>query len=74
LGIFPSILAYLCWNNGVAVVGPSTSATFVYLLPIFAALLAFMFLGEKIYHYHLLGGSLIFIGLYPANRKGVEKD
>jgi len=66
LGIFPSILAYLCWNNGVAKVGPSTSATFLYLLPIFAAFLAFIFLGEKIYYYHMLGGSLIFIGLYLA--------
>jgi drug/metabolite transporter (DMT)-like permease len=69
LGIFPSILAYLCWNNGVANVGPSTSATFLYLLPIFAAILAFIFLDEKIRDYHLLGGSLIFGGLYLANMK-----
>ncbi len=69
LGIFPSILAYLCWNNGVAKVGPSTSATFLYLLPIFAAFLAFIFLDEKIYYYHMFGGSLIFVGLYLANMK-----
>lgn len=69
LGTFPSILAYLCWNNGVAKVGPSTSATFLYLLPIFAAFLAFIFLNEKVHDYHLLGGSLIFIGLYLANMK-----
>ncbi len=72
LGIFPSILAYLCWNNGVAKVGPSTSATFLYLLPIFAALLAFIFLDEKIHYYHMLGGSLIFIGLYLANTKIIK--
>ena len=72
LGTFPSILAYLCWNNGVAKVGPSTSATFIYLLPIFAAFLAFIFLNEKVHHYHLLGGSLIFIGLYLANMKRVK--
>ena len=72
LGIFPSILAYLCWNNGVAKVGPSTSAMFLYLLPIFAAFLAFTFLDEKIHLYHLSGGSLIFIGLYLANRKRAD--
>jgi drug/metabolite transporter (DMT)-like permease len=69
LGAFPSILAYLCWINGVAKVGPSTSAMFSYLLPIFAAFLAFIFLDENIYLYHILGGSLIFIGLYLANMK-----
>ena len=72
LGIFPSILAYLCWNNGVAKVGPSTSATFLYLLPIFAAFLAFIFLDENIYYYHMFGGSLIFVGLYLANMKRVQ--
>ncbi len=70
LGLFPSILAYLCWNIGVARVGPSTAAIFLYLLPIFAAVLSFVFLGERITSYHVLGGALIFIGLYlakPAN-------
>jgi drug/metabolite transporter (DMT)-like permease len=74
LGIFPSILAYLCWNNGVAKVGPSTSSTFLYLLPIFAAFLAFTFLGEKIYYYHIFGGSLIFSGLYLANMKRIKAE
>jgi drug/metabolite transporter (DMT)-like permease len=69
LGIFPSILAFLCWIYGVAKVGPSTSSMFLYLLPIFAAFLAFTFLGEEVHLYHLFGGSLIFIGLYLANMK-----
>jgi drug/metabolite transporter (DMT)-like permease len=72
LGLFPSILAYLCWNIGVGRVGPSTAAMFLYLLPIFAAFLSFGFLGERINAYHVLGGTLIFIGLYLAKPKNSE--
>ncbi|MDI9570165.1 MAG: DMT family transporter [Pseudomonadota bacterium] len=72
LGLFPSILAYLLWNVGVAEVGPSTAAMFSYLLPIFAAFLSFGFLGEEIYLYHVLGGTLIFVGLYLARPKRPE--
>ncbi|HQK79871.1 MAG TPA: DMT family transporter [Syntrophales bacterium] len=73
LGLFPSILAYLCWNIGVGRVGPSTAAMFLYLLPIFAAFLSFVFLGERISAYHVLGGALIFIGLYLAKPKNPDR-
>jgi drug/metabolite transporter (DMT)-like permease len=65
-GIFPSILAYFFWNNGVAKVGPSTSAMFLYLLPVFSAYLSVTFLGEEIRFFHLIGGILIFVGLSLA--------
>jgi len=66
VGIFPSILSYFWWNNGIAKVGPGISAMFYYLLPLFAAVLAFIFLGEHIKLFHIFGGTLIFIGLYLA--------
>jgi drug/metabolite transporter (DMT)-like permease len=69
-GIFPSILAYLFWNNAVAKVGPSTSAMFLYLLPVFSAYLSATFLGEVIGSFHILGGILIFIGLFLAVQRG----
>jgi len=68
-GIFPSILAYFFWNNGVAKVGPSTSAMFLYLLPVFSAYLSVTFLGEEIRLFHIFGGMLIFIGLSLAVQK-----
>jgi len=64
--IFPSILAYFFWNNGVAKVGPSTSAMFLYMLPVFSAYLSVTFLGEEIRLFHIFGGMLIFIGLSLA--------
>lgn len=68
VAIFPGILAYACWNNAVLVVGPAVSAMFMYLTPVFAALLAWLFLGERLEGYHLSGGLLILAGLYLTTR------
>lgn len=68
VGIFPSLLAYLFWNHGVQTIGPTRSAVFIYLLPVFAAGLAVTFLDETLHAYHAVGGALILIGLYLASR------
>ena len=62
--IFPSILAYLFWINGIKIVGPNVSALSCCLMPLFAAILAVPILGETLYWFHYLGGTLILIGLY----------
>jgi len=69
LAVFPSIIAYLFWNNGVINVGPGKAAMFIYLLPLFGAVLALVLLGETIFTYHFFGGLFIFIGLYLAIKK-----
>lgn len=66
--IFPSLLAYLFWNHGVTVVGPSQSGMFIYLVPIFTALVAGALLGEQVQKHHLIGGVLILVGLYLSTR------
>lgn len=68
LALFPSVLAFLFWNHGVAVAGPRTASLFIYLLPVFAAVLASLFLGEQLHVYHAAGGLLIVAGLYQASR------
>ncbi len=69
LALFPSLLAYLFWNQGVLKVGPGRAAFFLYLLPVFGSLLAYLFLGEEFQLYHLAGSVLIFIGLYLAIKR-----
>ncbi len=69
LAIFPSILSYIFWNHGVKVVGPARSAAFMYLLPLFTAIMAFVFLDESILPFHIVGGVIIFAGLYLTSRK-----
>ncbi|WP_116301244.1 DMT family transporter [Alkalilimnicola ehrlichii] len=68
LAIFPGILAYLFWNHGIAVLGPSRSAMFIYLMPVFAAVLATLFIGERLYAYHAAGGAFILAGLFLATQ------
>ncbi|MFL1456672.1 DMT family transporter [Marinobacter sp. GN3S48] len=66
---FPGILAYAFWNHGVHRVGPARAAMFMYLTPVFASILAGVFLGERLGLFHIIGGLLILAGLFLATRK-----
>ena len=68
VAIFPSILAYLCWNGGIARVGANRGGFFVYFLPVFATVLSVLFLDEVPQIFHLVGFILILIGLMSFNR------
>jgi len=69
VAIFPSIVAYFCWNRGVAVIGANRTGLFINLIPVFAAILAVIFLGESLRAFHLVGMSLILIGFVLFNRQ-----
>mgnify|MGYP003563181306 CR=1 FL=1 len=68
VAIFPSIVAYFCWNRGVAVIGANRTGLFINLIPVFAATLAVIFLGESLKSYHLAGMILIVVGFVMFNR------
>ncbi|WP_440998020.1 DMT family transporter [Arhodomonas sp. SL1] len=72
VAVFPGLLAFTFWNYGVSRVGPSRSAMFIYLLPVFAAGLAWAILGEGLSGFHAVGGVLILIGLYLATQARVR--
>ena len=68
--VFPSVLAYFFWNAGVARVGGERAGAFLHLMPVFGAVLAWLFLGEALLWYHYAGALLIFSGLFIASRTG----
>jgi len=68
VAIFPSIVAYFCWNRGVAVIGVNRTGLFINLIPVFAAILAIIFLGESLKAFHLAGMGLILAGFEMFNR------
>jgi drug/metabolite transporter (DMT)-like permease len=72
-GTIPSIVAYLFWNRGVAQVGPNKAGLFVHLMPLFGALLAVIFLGERLHAYHYAGAVLIFSGIWLTTRRGAAR-
>ncbi len=69
IAIFPSILAYLCYNRGVELVGANRAGLFIHLMPVFGSGLAVIFLNEKIQWFHGVGGLLILGGIGLASRR-----
>jgi drug/metabolite transporter (DMT)-like permease len=66
VALFPSVVAYIFWNRGVREVGPNAAGVTLQLMPIFGALLAVAFLGERLAGYHWLGGGLVVSGILLA--------
>ena len=67
--LFPSILAFICWNRGVALIGSGQAGIFLHLIPVFTAGLSVIFLGEGVAAYHLLGALLVFGGIALTARQ-----
>lgn len=68
IAIGASVLAYICWNKGVAVVGANAAGFTVHLLPAFGTVLAILFLGEAFAGYHAAGIAVILAGVLIATR------
>lgn len=66
VGIFPSLLAYLCFNRSVELIGANRAGQFVHLMPVFGSALAALFLGERLQGFHLMGAVLIAAGIALA--------
>jgi drug/metabolite transporter (DMT)-like permease len=72
VSIFPSILAYLCFNRGVIIIGANRAALFLHLVPVFGSILAIVFLGERPTQFHLYGYALVLCGIFIAARRPKE--
>jgi drug/metabolite transporter (DMT)-like permease len=64
LAIFPSVLAYQFFNEGVKVVGATVAGLVLHLIPVFGSIMAVLFLGEKFRLYHVVGMLLILGGIF----------
>lgn len=64
LALLVSVFGNLMWNLGNQIIGPSRAAIFINLIPLFGAILAVTFLGEKIFIYHLIGAIMICLGVW----------
>lgn len=69
LSLFPTLLATFAWNVAIRSVGPNRAAIFVNLIPVSGAALAMLFLGERLYAYHLIGAAFVFLGIWLAVRR-----
>jgi drug/metabolite transporter (DMT)-like permease len=69
VAVFPSTLAYLCFNRGVQLIGANRAAPFFHMVPVFGSVMAFVFLGEQPQLFHLIGFALVLTGVYVASRR-----
>lgn len=69
LALGPSLLAFLCWNKAILLIGPVRSAFVYYSLPVFSGVAALVILGEPIHIVHALSGILILAGVIIATRE-----
>ena len=70
VALFPSVVAYFCWNRGIELIGANRAGLFSYLVPVFASVMAILFLGETLQGYHVMGMALIIVGMVIFNRRG----
>ncbi|EIJ44056.1 putative permease, DMT superfamily [Beggiatoa alba B18LD] len=66
VGIFPLIVAYICWNQAIFEIGAQKAGQFIHLIPVFGTVLSLIFLGEQLHYYHLIGIIFVVIGIYLA--------
>ena len=69
VAVFPSTVAYLCFNRGVQLIGANRAAPFFHAIPVFGVVMAFIFLGERPQWFDITGFALVLTGVFVASRK-----
>jgi len=73
-GTMPSVVAYLFFNRGVAMVGPQRAGIFIHLVPAFGVILATVFLHESLRPFHAVGIVLVFTGIWLTTSRRFGRD
>ena len=63
LGIAPTILGYLCWNWALSRAPAATVTSFLYVQPLFAGVIAWLWLGQTLSVLAIAGGVLAVGGV-----------
>jgi drug/metabolite transporter (DMT)-like permease len=66
----PSLLAFVCFNRGIELIGANRAGPFFHLVPAIGAVLAVLLLGEEPALYHAAGFALILSGIALTQRRG----
>jgi drug/metabolite transporter (DMT)-like permease len=69
VAVFPSTVAYLCFNRAVQLIGANRAAPIFHVVPLFGAAMAMVFLGEHPQLFHVIGFALVLTGVFIASRK-----
>lgn len=64
LAICPAIIGYISWDIGIKKLGNATCGVLFNLSPFFSSVMAIFFLKEPFHSFHLVGFSLILVGVF----------
>jgi len=70
LGVFPTALAYVTWTYALSRVPASIATSFLYLIPVLAIIIAWLWLGEMPLALSMVGGFLSLLGVVLINTRG----
>ncbi len=73
LGIFPGAIAYVLWGYGLSKMPASRVSAFLYLQPVNAAVIAWLWLGEVPLPFEVVGGVVAIVGVVLVNTLGQRK-
>ncbi|CAH0344940.1 DMT family transporter [Bacillus sp. CECT 9360] len=68
IGIFPSVGSFIFWNVSLRHIGASRAGIYLNLIAVFTAILSLL-LGKTITFVQMIGGILVFIGVYLTSQK-----
>ncbi|MEG4519883.1 MULTISPECIES: DMT family transporter [unclassified Microcoleus] len=68
VGVLSSVVAFLAWNQAIALIGPNRTGLIYYLIPVFSGISAWLFLGEAISLVHIFSTLAIVSGIIITNR------
>jgi len=71
--IIPSMMSQLLFIYAVELVGPGRSGMFLNLVPIFASIMAVLYLGENFERFHAISLGLVLFGIFIAEFGKSEK-
>ncbi len=73
LGIFPGALAYVAWSYVMSHGTAGRTATLLYIIPVMAIGIAWLWLGEVPRWISLVGGAVALAGVVMVNTRGKER-
>ena len=74
VALFPTLVAIMFFNYGIEKIGASMASAYHYLTPVITAVLAYLFLGEALAWFHVVGTVAIIVGVYLSSSKTEVKE